>query len=166
MTAVKGKVWKYGDDVNTDVLFPGKYTYTIKDRSEMALHALEDLDADFNKNAKPGEIIVGGKNFGCGSSREQAVICIKERGIAAIIAKSFARIFYRNCLNEGLAIIVCSPAVDAISAGEDVEIDFDNGRITTAGGEAFSIPPYPEFVRGLIEDGGLIPHVKKSLGLS
>lgn len=166
MAAVKGKVWKYGDDVNTDVLFPGKYTYTIKDRSEMALHALEDLDADFNKNAKPGEIIVGGKNFGCGSSREQAVICIKERGIAAIIAKSFARIFYRNCLNEGLAIIVCPPAVDAISAGEDVEIDFDNGRITTAGGETFSIPPYPEFVRGLIEDGGLIPHVKKSLGLS
>lgn len=163
--AVKGKVWKYGDDVNTDVLFPGKYTYTIKDRSEMALHALEDLDADFNKNAKPGEIIVGGKNFGCGSSREQAVICVKERGIAAIIAKSFARIFYRNCLNEGLAIIVSSEAVDAIEAGEQVEIDFDNGKITTEKGKVFLIPPYPEFVKGLIEDGGLIPHVKKSLGL-
>lgn len=163
--AVKGKVWKYGDDVNTDVLFPGKYTYTIKDRSEMALHALEDLDADFNKNAKPGEIIVGGKNFGCGSSREQAVICVKERGIAAIIAKSFARIFYRNCLNEGLAIIVSSEAVDAIEAGEQVEIDFDNGKITTEKGKVFLIPQYPEFVKGLIEDGGLIPHVKKSLGL-
>lgn len=163
--AVKGKVWKYGDDVNTDVLFPGKYTYTIKDRAEMALHALEDLDPDFNKNAAPGEIIVGGKNFGCGSSREQAVICIKERGIAAIIAKSFARIFYRNCLNEGLPIIICPEAVDAIEAGEQIEIDFDNGKITTGKGQAFSIPPYPEFVKGLIEDGGLIPHVKKSLGL-
>lgn len=163
--AVKGRVWKYGDDVNTDVLFPGKYTYTIKDRSEMALHALEDLDPDFNKNAMPGEIIVGGKNFGCGSSREQAVICVKERGIAAIIAKSFARIYYRNCLNEGLAIIICPGAVDAIEGGEQVEIDFDNGRITTAKGAVFSIPPYPDFVKGLIEDGGLIPHVKKSLGL-
>lgn len=163
--SVKGKVWKYGDDVNTDVLFPGKYTYTIKDRSEMAEHALEDLDPDFNKNAAPGEIIVGGKNFGCGSSREQAVICIKERGIAAIIAKSFARIFYRNCLNEGLAIIVSPEAVDAIAAGEQVEIDFDAGKITTKKGEIFTIPPYPEFVKGLIEDGGLIPHVRKSLGL-
>lgn len=162
---VKGRAWKYGDDVNTDVLFPGKYTYTIKDRSEMASHALEDLDPDFNKNAKPGEIIVGGKNFGCGSSREQAVICIKERGIAAIIAKSFARIYYRNCLNEGLAIIICPEAVNAIEGGEQVEIDFDNGKITTAKGSVFSIPPYPDFVKGLIEDGGLIPHVKKSLGL-
>lgn len=163
--AVKGKVWKYGDDVNTDVLFPGKYTYTIKDRAEMALHALEDLDPDFNKNARAGEIIVGGKNFGCGSSREQAVICIKERGIAAIIAKSFARIFYRNCLNEGLAIIVSQEAADAVETGEQAEIDFDAGKITTDKGMVFTIPPYPEFVKGLIEDGGLIPHVKKSLGL-
>lgn len=165
MASVKGRVWKYGDDVNTDVLFPGKYTYTIKDRQEMALHALEDLDPEFNRNAQQGDIIVGGKNFGCGSSREQAVICVKERGVAAIIAKSFARIYYRNCLNEGLAIIVCPPAVDAIKNGETVEIDLDNGRIITADGELFTVPPYPEFVKGLIEDGGLIPHVKKSLGL-
>lgn len=162
---VKGRVWKYGDDVNTDVIFPGKYTYTIKDRADMAPHALEDLDPDFNKNAKPGEVIVGGKNFGCGSSREQAVLCVKERGIAAIIAKSFARIYYRNCLNEGLAIIVCPGAVDAIENGEQVEIDFDKGEITTAKGAVFLIPPYPDFVKGLIEDGGLIPHVKRNLGL-
>ena len=163
--SVKGKVWKYGDDVNTDVIFPGKYTYTIKERADMAKVALEDLDMEFNKNAKPGDIIVGGKNWGCGSSREQAVSCIKERGIAVIIAKSFARIYYRNCLNEGLPIIVCSDAVDAINMGDEVEVDFDNGVIK-ANGKEIKFPPYPEFVQGLINDGGLIPHVKKSLGLS
>lgn len=166
MATVKGKVWKYGDDVNTDVIFPGKYTYTIKERADMAKVALEDLDMDFNQNAKPGDIIVGGKNWGCGSSREQAVTCVKERGIAAIIAKSFARIYYRNCFNEGLAIIICPDAVDAINAGEEVEIDFDKGEIRTAGGKVFNFPAYPDFVKGLIEDGGLIPHVKKSLGLA
>lgn len=165
MAVVTGKVWKYGDDVNTDVIFPGKYTYTIKDRSEMAKVALEDLDMDFNQNAKPGDIIVGGKNWGCGSSREQAVSCVKERGIAAIIAKSFARIYYRNCFNEGLAIIVCPEAVDAINMGDQISIDFDNGVIIV-GDKQFSFPAYPDFVKGLIEDGGLIPHVKKSLGLS
>ena len=115
---IQGKVWKYGDDINTDVLFPGKYTYTIKERSEMAKVAGEDLDPDFNQNAAPGDIIVGGKNWGCGSSREQAVTCLKERGIGAIIAKSFARIYYRNCLNEGLPIIVCPAAVEAIVKGK------------------------------------------------
>ena len=162
---IQGKVWKYGDDVNTDVIFPGKYTYTIKERSEMAKVACEDLDPEFNKNAAAGDIIVGGKNWGCGSSREQAVTCLVERGIGAIIAKGFARIYYRNCLNEGLPILVSPEAVDAIQAGEQVEIDFDAGQIRTASGQSFSFPPYPEFVRGLIEDGGLIPHVKKSLGL-
>ncbi|MBR5429311.1 MAG: 3-isopropylmalate dehydratase [Firmicutes bacterium] len=166
MSVVTGKVWKYGDDVNTDVIFPGKYTYTIKERADMAKVACEDLDADFNKNAKAGDIIVGGKNWGCGSSREQAVTCIKERGIAAIIARSFARIYYRNCFNEGLAIIICPEAVDAIEAGEEVTIDFDNFVITTAKGQKIPFPHYPEFVQGLIADGGLIPHVKKELGLA
>lgn len=161
---VHGKVWKYGDDINTDVLFPGKYTYTIKERSEMAKVAGEDLDPDFNKNAARGDIIVGGKNWGCGSSREQAVTCLKERGIGAIIAKSFARIYYRNCLNEGLPIVVCPDAVEAIQKGESVCVDFDSGQIYV-GEKIFNFAPYPEFVRGLIEDGGLIPHVKKSLGL-
>ena len=101
-----GKVWKYGDDVNTDVIFAGKYTYTIKEPAEMAKVACEDLDPEFNKNAQAGDIIVGGKNWGCGSSREQAVTCLKERGIAAIIAKSFARIYYRNCFNSGLGVLV------------------------------------------------------------
>ena len=107
---------------------------------------------------------MGGKNWGCGSSREQAVSCLKERGVGAIIAKGFARIYYRNCLNEGLPIIVSAEAVEAIEAGETVTVDFDRGKIVTKKGE-FAFPPYPEFVRGLIEDGGLIPHVKKSLGL-
>ena len=162
--SVKGKVWKYGDDVNTDVIFPGKYTYTIKERSEMAKVACEDLDSEFNKNAQPGDIIVGGKNWGCGSSREQAVTCLKERGISVIIAKSFARIYYRNCLNEGLPIIICPAAVDAISAGDTAEVDFERGVITASGKE-FAFPPYPDFVKGLIEDGGLIAHVKKELGV-
>ena len=130
----------------------------------MAKVACEDLDMDFNKNAAAGDIIVGGKNWGCGSSREQAVTCLKERGISVIIAKSFARIYYRNCLNEGLPIIICPDAVDAINMGETIEVDFDRGVIT-AGGHEFSFPPYPDFVKGLIEDGGLIPHVKKELGL-
>ena len=164
--AIKGKVWKYGDDVNTDVIFPGKYTYTIKERADMAKVACEDLDIEITKNAKHGDIIVGGKNWGCGSSREQAVSCIKERGIAVIIAKSFARIYYRNCFNEGLAIIICPEAVDSINAGEEVEVDFETGVITTAGGKKIDFPPYPDFVKGLIEDGGLIPHVKKELGLA
>ncbi|ACZ19598.1 3-isopropylmalate dehydratase small subunit [Thermanaerovibrio acidaminovorans] len=162
---IKGRVWKYGDDVNTDVIFPGKYTYTIKERSEMAKVACEDLDPEFNRDAQRGDIIVAGKNFGCGSSREQAVTCLVERGIGAIIAKGFARIYYRNALNEGLPIIVCPQAVDALEKGDTVEIDFDLGQVHTPKG-TFSFPPYPEFVKGLIEDGGLIPHVKKSLGLS
>jgi 3-isopropylmalate/(R)-2-methylmalate dehydratase small subunit len=158
-------VWKYGDDVNTDVIFPGKYTYTVKERSEMAQYALEDLDQEFTKNAKQGDIIVAGKNWGCGSSREQAAICLKERGIGAIIAKSFARIHYRNCLNEGLPIIISSEAQALVENGGEIEIDFDSGEIT-AGGKVVKFPPYPEFVQGLVKDGGLVPHVKKSLGLS
>ncbi len=161
---VTGKVWKYGDDVNTDVIFPGKYTYTVSDRNEMGKYALEDLDPEFTKNAQPGDIIVGGKNWGCGSSREQAVTCIKVRGIGAIIAKGFARIYYRNALNEGLPIVVSPEAVDALETGDEVTVDFDRREIITPRGP-FPFPPYPDFVKGLIEDGGLIPHVKKSLGL-
>jgi len=131
----------------------------------MAKAACEDLDPEFNRDAPRWAIIVAGKNFGCGSSREQAVTCLVERGIGAIIAKGFARIYYRNALNEGLPIIVCPQAVDALEKGDTVEIDFDLGQVHTPKG-TFSFPPYPEFVKGLIEDGGLIPHVKKSLGLS
>lgn len=159
---ISGKTWKYGDDVNTDVIFPGRFTYTLMSDEDMGRHALIDLDTVFNQNMQPGEIIIGGKNWGCGSSREQAVKCLKARGVGAIIAKGFARIYYRNALNEGLATIVCPEAVDAIEAGQTISIDFARNRIVTSDNE-FEFPEYPAFVRGLIEDGGLLPHVTKIL---
>lgn len=162
---ITGKVWKYGDDVNTDVIFPGKYTYTVLDPAEMGKYALEDLDSDFAAKVQPGDIIVAGKNWGCGSSREQAATCLVTVKLGAIVARSFARIFYRNAINQGLPIVQCSEAVDAIEAGEQLEIDFEKGVITTASGKQFQFSPLPDFVRGVLEDGGLIPHVKKSLGL-
>jgi len=122
-----GKVWKYGDDVNTDVIFPGKYTYTVAEPEEMAKHALEDLDPEFAGNVHEGDAIVAGKNFGCGSSREQAASCLKYAGVEAIIAKSFARIFYRNAINFGLPAIVCPEAARTLKAGDSVEIDIYDG---------------------------------------
>jgi len=161
---IVGRVWKYGDDVNTDVIFPGKYTYSITDRKEMAPHALEDLDPEFVKNVRPGDIIVAGKNWGCGSSREQAVIALKEIGVGAIVARSFARIYFRNCINEGLPIVTCD-AVDGIEKGEEVCIDFGTGRVTTPRGE-FAFPPLAPSVLEILEAGGLVPHVKRKLGLT
>ena len=161
---IKGKVWKYGDDVNTDVIFPGKYTYTISDPKEMAQHALEDLDPSFTKEVKPGDILVAGWNFGCGSSREQAATCIKHTGVGAVVAKSFSRIFYRNAINEGLAIVESKEAPDAIQKGEEIEIDFARGELVCKAG-TFTFLPLPKEVIGIVEDGGLIPHVKKELGL-
>ncbi len=116
--AYSGRVWKYGDDVNTDVIFPGKYTYNVKEESEMAEHALEDLDPGFAGAVQPGDIIVAGRNWGCGSSREQAVVCLKAAGVRVIIARSFARIYFRNAINNGLLPVVCPEAVAAIEAGE------------------------------------------------
>ena len=161
--SIKGRVWKYGDDINTDVIFPGKYTYTVSDPNEMAQYAMEDLDSEFDKNVKENDIIVGGKNFGCGSGREQAVVCIKMSGIGVIIAKSFSRLYFRNCVNNGLYVIVSAEAVDAIENGEEIEVDMDNGTIVCSAG-TISFPPLPPEVRGIFEDGGLIPHTKKILG--
>lgn len=161
---ISGNVWKYGDDVNTDVIFPGKYTYTINDPNEMATHALEDLDPNFAKNVKKNDIIVAGKNFGCGSSREQAATCLKFSDVGAVVAKSFSRLYFRNGINTGLALIQCPEAVDAVNNKETVHIDFDNGVVTCEAGE-FSFPPLPEFVLHIIEDGGLIPHLKKKLAV-
>ena len=115
--SIKGSVWKYGENVNTDVIFPGKYTYTIQDPNEMAQHAMEDLDPEFSKNVNKDDIIVAGTNFGCGSSREQAATCLKYAGVSAIIAKSFSRIFFRNAINEGLMVIQCPKLVDAVEKG-------------------------------------------------
>jgi len=126
MRSIRGNVWKYGDDVNTDVIFPGKYTYTISDPEEMARHALEDLDPDFVGRVQPGDIIVAGKNFGCGSSREQAATCLKYAGVGAIIAVSFARIFYRNAINQGLPALSVPEAAGALK--DDRPIDRPPGR--------------------------------------
>jgi 3-isopropylmalate/(R)-2-methylmalate dehydratase small subunit len=157
-----GKVFKYGDDVNTDVIFPGKYTYTVTEPNELAKHALEDLDPGFAENVEKGDVIVAGKNFGCGSSREQAASCLKYAGVAAIVAESFARIYYRNAINFGLPAIVCPEASKGLESGDEVEIDLSGGRIR-AREKTFEFAPFPEFIMEIMRDGGLIPHIRKEL---
>lgn len=156
----KGKVIKYGDNVDTDVIIPARYLNTI-DKKELASHCMEDIDKTFVSRVKPGDIMVAGFNFGCGSSREHAPLAIKESGIALVIAKSFARIFYRNSINIGLAIVECPEAVDRISEGHKVEADLDNGKITDkTTGESFRIEPFPEFIQKIISNGGLVESIK------
>ncbi len=157
-----GRVWKYGDNVNTDVIFPGKYTYTVTDVAQMAQHALEDLDPTFAASVKPGDIIVGGSNWGCGSSREQAVTCLVAAGVKVLIAKSVARIFFRNAVNGGLLPVICPPAVDAIQNGETVSVDAAACRVTCAAG-TFSFPPLSPTLLAILEAGGLIPMLRKRL---
>lgn len=157
----KGNAIKYGDNVDTDVIIPARYLNT-SDPKELAVHCMEDLDKDFTSKVKDGDIIIGGFNFGCGSSREHAPIAIKASGISLVIAKSFARIFYRNAINIGLAIIECPEAVDRISDGDEVEVDLDTGVITDkTTGETFSTEPFPEFIQNLIANGGLVESIKK-----
>jgi 3-isopropylmalate/(R)-2-methylmalate dehydratase small subunit len=158
----KGKAWKYGNDVNTDVIFPGKYTYSILDPEEMAKHALEDLDPEFVRKVKPGDIVVAGKNFGCGSSREQAATCLKYAGVRAVVAKSFARIFFRNAINQGLPVVQCSEAVDSIADGEEISVDFSKGQIETAKG-VFDFVPLPESILLILDAGGLISYTKSKI---
>ena len=158
---IVGREWAYGDDVNTDVIFPGKYTYSITDRKEMATHALEDLDPAFAERVQAGDIIVAGKNWGCGSSREQAVICLKEAGVAAIVARSFARIYFRNCINEGLPIVTCD-AVDSIESGEEITIDFEAGTVATPRAE-YTVPALAPSVMRILDAGGLVPYVQQKL---
>ncbi|NIT37028.1 MAG: 3-isopropylmalate dehydratase [candidate division Zixibacteria bacterium] len=161
---IRGKVWKYGDDVNTDVIFPGRYTYTITDPGEIASHALEDLDPTFAKNVRPGDIVVAGKNFGCGSSREQAALCLKYAGVAAVVAASFARIFFRNAINGGLPTVTAPEAIARINAGDEISIDFEAGELTAADGSSYEFARLPAEVVGILEAGGLVPWVKKELG--
>lgn len=159
-----GKVWKYGDDINTDVIYAGKYTYQQLKPEEMAAHAFEDLDPDFAKAVQPGDVIVAGKNFGCGSSREQAAACLRAAGVQAVVAKSFARIYFRNAINLGLPVIQCPEAVDHLRAGDGIEIDFAGGKILS-GGKVFQFPPLPESVLGILEAGGLLEWTKKKLNI-
>jgi len=158
----KGKVWKYGDNINTDVIFPGKYTYSVLEPEDMAKYALEDLDPSFASGVQEGDFIVAGENFGCGSSREQAAACLKYAGIQAVIAKSFARIFYRNAINQGLPAIQCPQAVNHIHSKDEITIDFSSGRILTQH-RKFEFPSFPSSVLGILEAGGLIPYTKKRL---
>lgn len=162
MSAITGKVWKYGNDVNTDVIFPGKYTYTISNPAEMPAHALEDLDPRFAEEVQSGDIIVAGRNWGCGSSREQAVTCLKESGVGAIIATSFARIFYRNCINAALPALQCPPAVKQISAGEVIEVQLERGLIVCAAGE-IPFEPIPPSVMRILEADGLVAYTRQRL---
>jgi len=160
---IRGKVWRYGDDVNTDVIFPGRYTYTVTDPGEIASHAFEDLDPTFAKGVRPGDIVVGGKNFGCGSSREQAALCLKYAGVAAVVAASFARIFFRNAVNAGLPTVAAPEAVSHINTGDEISIDFAGGELTAADGSVFKFAPLPPEVIGILEAGGLVPYVEKEL---
>ncbi len=157
-----GKVFKYGDNVNTDVIFPGKYTYSIDEPEEMAKHAMEDLDSDFARSVEEGDIIVAGLNFGMGSSREQAAICLVYSGIKAIIAQSFARIFFRNAINNGLPAIIHSQAANEISDGDEVYVDLKKGFIKTKN-KKFTFPPYPDRLLDILNSGNLINWVKKEL---
>ena len=155
-----GNAIKYGDNVDTDVIIPARYLNTI-DKRELASHCMEDIDKNFVNKVKCGDIMIAGANFGCGSSREHAPIAIKESGISLVIAKSFARIFYRNSINIGLAILECPEASENISEGDVVETDLDNGIIyNRTTGESFKTNPFPEFIQKIITAGGLVEAIK------
>ncbi len=155
-------IWRYGDDVNTDQLFPGKYTYTCSTPEEIRPHLLEDLDPDFADNVEAGDIILAGDNFGCGSSREQPVVGLKAVGIRAIVAKSFARIFYRAGLNQGLILVECPEAADGYEEGDSVEVNVENGTVAVDG-ETFGFPPLPDRILAIREAGGLLPYTRQVL---
>ena len=156
----KGHVFKYPDNVDTDVIIPARYLNT-QDPKELASHCMEDIDKSFVSKVQPGDVMVGGWNFGCGSSREHAPLCIKTSGISVVIAKSFARIFYRNSINIGLPILECPSAADAIAAGDLVSVDFDTGVITDeTTGATFQAEPFPPFIQEIIAAGGLMNSIK------
>lgn len=149
------RVWVYGDSVNTDVIFPGKYTYTLKTPADIAARALEDLDPAFAASVRSGDVIVAGRNWGCGSSREQAVTALKYAGVVAIVADSFAGLYFRNCINQGILPIV-APGVRALVHTGDVIVIDHEAHTVTAGGQTFPMPPLPPSVRAILEAGGLI----------
>lgn len=156
-----GTVHKYGDNIDTDVIIPARYLNT-SDHKELASHCMEDIDKEFVNKVKPGDIMVGKANFGCGSSREHAPIAIKASGISCVIASTFARIFYRNAINIGLAILECEEASEKIADGDEVAIDFDTGVITNVTkNETYQAQPFPDFIKDIINKGGLLNSIKK-----
>ncbi|MCM1105842.1 MAG: 3-isopropylmalate dehydratase small subunit [Blautia sp.] len=161
MKAAHGRVFQYGDNVDTDVIIPARYLNS-SDPKELATHCMEDIDKDFVKKVEQGDIIVAHKNFGCGSSREHAPIAIKAAGVSCVIAETFARIFYRNAINIGLPIIECPEAARVISAGDEVEVDFDSGTITdVTTGESYTGQAFPAFMQQLIDCGGLVNYINQ-----
>ena len=157
----QGKVFKYPDNVDTDVIIPARYLNT-SDAKELAKHCMEDIDADYVNQVKPGDVMVAGWNFGCGSSREHAPLVIKTCGTGCVIAKSFARIFYRNAINIGMPILECEAAADEINAGDEVSIEFDTGVITDiTTGKTYQAEPFPAFIQNIITKGGLLASLKE-----
>lgn len=163
MKAAHGRVFKYGDNVDTDVIIPARYLNS-SDPKELATHCMEDIDKDFVGRVKKGDIMVAEKNFGCGSSREHAPIAIKASGISCVIASTFARIFYRNAINIGLAILECDEAAKDIRSGDEVKVDFDTGKIENlTTGKTYQAEPFPPFIQNIIEKGGLLNSIKDRL---
>ena len=159
----QGKVFTYPDNVDTDVIIPARYLNT-SDAKELALHCMEDIDTEFVKNVEAGDVMVGGWNFGCGSSREHAPLVIKTCGTGCVIAKSFARIFYRNAINIGLPILECEEAAEEISAGDEVKVDFDTGIISNlTTGKQYTAQPFPDFIQKIIKAGGLLKSLKEGV---
>jgi len=159
---IRGKVWKLGDNINTDLIIAGRYKYDSLDMKELAKHAFEDLDPTLAQKIKPGDIIVAGKNFGCGSSREQAPEVIKALGVSAIVAESFARIFFRNAVNIGLAPIECKRISEAVETGDEIEVDMEKGEIKILRtGKILKFKPWPAVVREILKSGGMVEYIKK-----
>jgi 3-isopropylmalate/(R)-2-methylmalate dehydratase small subunit len=158
---IQGRAWKLGNDIDTDVIYPGKYL-PLLEPPEMAAHALEGLDPGFPGKLKPGDILVAGSNFGCGSSREQAAACLKAAGVGCVVAGSFARIFFRNAVNLGLPAVECREAADAVETGDTVTVDFKSGTIQIKD-RIFAFPPLPDSILSILEDGGLIESIKKKI---
>ena len=165
MSQLRGRAHVYGDNVDTDVIIPARYL-TVWDPAELAAHCLEDLDPEFVKKVQPGDMIVAGENFGSGSSREHAPIAIKAAGVSCVIAKSFARIFFRNAINVGLPALVCPEAAGEIKPGDEVAVDLGAGRIENlTQGRGYQAEPFPEFLQQIVAAGGLVPYTQRRLGL-
>lgn len=162
MTA-KGRIWKFGDDINTDLIIPGRYLDNY-DPAHLASHAMEGVSKVFSKKVSQGDIIVAGKNFGCGSSREQAVIALKHAGVSAVVAQSFARIFYRNAINLGLPVIVSPDAHDRFVDGDRGTIDLRGLTMTASGGKSSGLDPLPEHLQRILDSGGLVPYIRARIG--
>lgn len=156
------RVWKYGDHIDTDLIFPGKDTYTIShDPTALAQHALLNLDPEFHKHVQRGDVIVAGRNWGNGSSREQAVTCLLAAGVYAVVAASFARIYYRNAINNGLLVVECAAALPYVQTGDQIMLDIQNSTLTCSGG-TFAFPTLPHSVQRIVQAGGLIPYLKQN----